>query len=82
MAKVKWHFNGGIRTVTGSCHILQVGDKRLLVDLGLPRNIDSRFSLNLGNGPSTSAISAEVAYASPVRIAVSAPVSALPSSES
>jgi metallo-beta-lactamase family protein len=35
VAKVKWHFNGGIRTVTGSCHILQVGDKKLLVDLGL-----------------------------------------------
>ena len=35
MAKVQWHFLGGVRTVTGSCHILQVGDERLLVDCGL-----------------------------------------------
>lgn len=35
MAKVTWHFVGGVRTVTGSCHILQVGDERLLVDCGL-----------------------------------------------
>jgi metallo-beta-lactamase family protein len=35
MAKVLWHFLGGVRTVTGSCHILQVDDERLLVDCGL-----------------------------------------------
>lgn len=28
-----WRFLGGIRTVTGSCHMLEVGSERLLVDL-------------------------------------------------
>ena len=35
MAFVKWHFLGGIRTVTGSCHALEVDGQRLLVDCGL-----------------------------------------------
>lgn len=35
MAHVRWHFLGGVRTVTGSCHILEVDDERLLVDCGL-----------------------------------------------
>lgn len=30
-----WHFLGGIRTVTGSCHMLEVGNERLLIDCGL-----------------------------------------------
>jgi metallo-beta-lactamase family protein len=35
MAFVKWHFLGGIRTVTGSCHVLEVDGQRLLLDCGL-----------------------------------------------
>jgi metallo-beta-lactamase family protein len=35
MNAVRWHFLGGVRTVTGSCHILEVDGERLLVDCGL-----------------------------------------------
>jgi len=35
MAKIKWHFLGGVRTVTGSCHILEVDGDRILMDCGL-----------------------------------------------
>lgn len=35
MAAVNWHFLGGVRTVTGSCHVLEVDGERVLVDCGL-----------------------------------------------
>jgi metallo-beta-lactamase family protein len=35
MTALKWHFLGGVRTVTGSCHILEVDGERVLVDCGL-----------------------------------------------
>ena len=35
MTAIRWHFLGGIRTVTGSCHLLEVNGERLLLDCGL-----------------------------------------------
>jgi len=35
MAGIYWHFIGGIRTVTGSCHVLEVDGERILMDCGL-----------------------------------------------
>jgi metallo-beta-lactamase family protein len=32
---VRWHFLGGVRTVTGSRHLLEVRGRKLLLDLGL-----------------------------------------------
>lgn len=35
MPGLRWHFKGGIRTVTGSCHLIEANGNTLLVDLGL-----------------------------------------------
>jgi metallo-beta-lactamase family protein len=35
MARIRWHFKGGVRTVTGSCHLLEAHGRTLLLDLGL-----------------------------------------------
>ena len=50
--------------------------------LEITRSIVSRLASNSGNGPSSAAISAEVAYDSPVMMAVNAPQIDRPSSES
>ena len=55
MAAVRWHFLGGIRTVTGSCHVLEVHGRKLLIDLGLfqgPRQAADLINRRLRFDPS------------------------------